>query len=700
MEKIFNSKQVAIVGVSDTPTNLGKHIISNLIEFGFAGSYYAVGASEGTVFGHRIYQSVLDIPGDVDLAMILVKAKDVPSVAESCGQKGIKRMVISSGGFSEYRPENKALEQELLGICRKYGIRFIGPNCLAVINMENGLFLPFAPHRKTQWKKGSVGIISQSGGVATHMAQRLCHQKVGISKVASIGNKLNVDEVDLLQFYIEDPETKIIYLYLEGLSRARELFELLHVSPKPILIHKSNIFQSSNKIAHSHTASLASDEKVVDAAFKQAGIIRVTNFEEAVNCIKTLMLPPLKGNKLVGMSPGGGPSVILADEARRYGFTMPTLPRDFLDWLESKERAKVITLTNPIDCGDLYNLDVHIEAIERLRKLPGIDAIFYDIAYSETMAKVLGREAFERLFEYCTRVNQCSSVPVMIASVLTEPDALDELNKLIPFPIFDSITGCFNAMKMVWESQQAKSLQKPLIEPEIRAADKIASILEDAVRQGKTFLDYEGYEILDALKLPAVKQCFLPREAAAEVPRMKLKYPLVLKAVGKDLAHKTDAGGVRLNLRNRKELSQALSAMMEEERLSSARGFLMQEMVSGGTEIIVGGKRDPQFGPVVMVGIGGVLVEIFSDVKLAVAPIDMETAQQMVQSLKGFPLLQGYRGMPPADIDSLCAIVKGVSDLMVHFPLIGEIDLNPVRVFGPGESSAVLDCKFFLISKT
>ncbi len=697
MKKFFYPDHAAIIGVSDKSSNLGKNIIINLMEFGFTGSYEAVGREGGMLFDKPIYPSVLDVPHELDLAMILVRAELVPDVAEMCGQKGIKRLVISTGGFSEYRPERKALEENLLAVCQKYGMRFIGPNCLAVVNMENGLFLPFSPYRSAKWKKGPVSIISQSGGIAMNLSQHLSHHKIGVGKVASIGNKLNVDEVDLLQFFLDDPETKIIYMYLEGLPRARELYEMACAADKPILIHKSNTSDTSHEISHSHTASLASDDTVVEAAFRHAGIIRVQNFEEAIDCIKMLSLPPLKGNRLACMACGGGGSVMAADEAGRNGFTLPAFPRDFLDWLEERGRAKVITVTNPIDYGDLYELDLHIGALERMRQLPGIDAVFYDICYNEEWEKLVLSEGFQMLFDYLSRVNESSEVPVIVRPNLGDLELWESVNRRITAPVFETIQGCFHAMRKVREATQARRISKPIATPTISTAPTIDTILQDAGRQGKTFLDHEGYGILKALNISVVKQQLVQRKDADAVFETNISYyPVALKALGAEMAHKTDVGGVRLNIRDEKELSAAMAAMVADERLTSASGYLVQEMVNEGVEVIVGGKRDPQFGPVVVIGLGGIFVELFADFQLAVAPVDMTTARHMIQSLKGYPLLKGYRGGAPLDIDFLSKIIQRISDLMANFPSIREIDLNPVRVFPQGEGALVIDCKVFL----
>jgi acyl-CoA synthetase (NDP forming) len=333
-----------------------------------------------------------------------------------------------------------------------------------------------------------------------------------------------------------------------------------------------------------------------------------------------------------------------------------------------------------------------------MRELPGIDAVFYDMNYNEEWEKVVLSEGFQKLFDYLSRANEGSDIPVIVRPNLADLESRDSVNRRITAPLFETIPGCLQAMKKIRAARQAKRLPNQAAKSTVSAASAVDAILREAIRQDKTFLDCEGYDILKAMNIPVVRQEFFPRESADKISGNveKIKYPVALKALGPDLAHKTDVGGVRLNINNYEELSKALAAMTTDARLKSATGFLVQEMVDGGVEVIIGGKRDPQFGPVVMIGLGGIFVELFADFQLVVAPVDKTMAGRMIQSLRGYPLLQGYRGASPMDIDSLSMLLKHISDLMVNFPSISEIDLNPVRVFTQGEGSLVIDCKVFL----
>ena len=416
---------------------------------------YAVGPAGGTVFEKRIFTSVLDIPDQSDLAVILVKADDVPRVMEEYAQKGIKRIIIQSGGFSEYREEKQILDNELIRICRKYGMRLIGPNCMGVINIHNGLFLPFGLHDPDAFRAGPVGIISQSGNVILNYSMALSFGKIGISKAASIGNKLDVDEVDILIYYLEDPQTKIIFLYLESFSRARELMELASRSTKPILIQKSNIFPLSHGIARSHTKALASDDQVVEAAFRQAGIIRVKDLDELLNCVKILLLPPLRGNRLLLMANSGGKAVMAADECQRNGLTLPALPQTLLNWIEGLGRAGIISLQNPLDLGDIHDMTVHRQVLDKLQTLSEeIDAIFYSLVYADKWDALLD---YQTLFDFCSHLVSTAEIPVIIRLDPESLSFLDALRKRFSIPVFVSISETFTAYRKVLDAQKKKA---------------------------------------------------------------------------------------------------------------------------------------------------------------------------------------------------------------------------------------------------
>jgi acyl-CoA synthetase (NDP forming) len=694
MKNFFYPQSICVVGVSDAPGNLGIFILRNLNNFGFKGRWHAVGHIPGKVFGQPIHQSVLDIPEKTDLAVILTRPEHVPETVEACGKKGIKRVAISTAGFSEFHEEGRVPEQKIIAACERYGMRIIGPNCLAVMNLENGLCLPFSPQDPRRWKKGPVGIIAQSGTVAIHYGKHLSYGKVGVGKVASIGNKLDIDEVDLLEYYLQDPLTELVVVYLESFSRPGKFLEIAASSTKPIILHKSNISPLSQEVARSHTNAVTGNDAVTDFALRQAGVIRVRDIHDTMNCVKAALLPPMKGNRLVVMSPGGGTAVMGADEAHLNGFDLPKLPDAFLDWLKSKGRAGVINLTNPLDLGDIYDLEAYSEAIEKLLDFPNIDGVFMDMGYSSEFAKIF---AYEDFFDFYNKKFAALEKPLLIRANVAHPHDLQGINEAITAPYFESMPGAFRAMRKVMDARNIIP-SEPAVFHRPENHHEIKNILRDAQNTGRSLLDSEGFDILKAMDISVPAYHCLSREKATIKAKdaLPINLPVAVKALGDDFAHKTDKGGVMLNIKNQSALVEALGAMTADNRLAASEKFLVQEMAESGTEMLVGAKRDPQFGPVVVVGAGGTMVELVADVCAAPAPLSPDMANRMLSSLKSHALLTGYRGGPPSDVAALVNIMVKISNLMVAFPDIREIDLNPVMVLTEGQGAVVVDCKMFL----
>ncbi|HBD08674.1 MAG TPA: hypothetical protein DCZ69_10475, partial [Syntrophobacteraceae bacterium] len=309
MNRLFCAESVAVVGVSESEDNLGKNILTNLVSFDYQGTIYAVGPRGGQVLGHRVYSSVTDLPKTPELAIILTPARFVPEILNQCGEKGTQWAVIQSGGFRELGAEGEALEREIVEASKRYGLRFMGPNCIGAVNTANSLYTPFVA-LPNPYRSGSVAVFAQSGGVGLSLADRLCASGVGISKLVSMGNKLNIDEADYLAYLKDDPDTTVIYLYLEDFKRGRVFAEMARQCSKPIVLHKSNTSSLSGTIAQSHTAALAADDQIVDAVCRENGIVRVRTVAEAIGAVKGLSLPRLKGKKLAVISRSGGVGVV------------------------------------------------------------------------------------------------------------------------------------------------------------------------------------------------------------------------------------------------------------------------------------------------------------------------------------------------------------------------------------------------------
>ncbi len=445
MKRLFYPESVVVIGVSSAPDNLAKNIVQNLVKFGFKGPIYAVGASEGELDGRKIYKSVLDLPTQVEFASFLIPAHLIPNILDECGQKGVRRFVVSSSGFTELYPDRRELEQQLLDVVRRYNMRFVGPNCIGITNLDNGLVVPFAPLSPKMLVKGHNSVIAQSGGVATRCASLFSDEGVGISKVISVGNKLNTDESDLLDFLIDDPSTHAIFMYLEDVRRGRRFIDVARRSSKPIVVMKANTSNATAEIAMSHTTALAGDDRVVDAAFNQAGILRVKKLEGFTSIAKAFALPPCKGDNIVVLSPSGGFAVISADVCTWQGFRLPKLPPDLLKAMEARQRAHVIHLTNPMDFGDTYDRAVTLSAVEEVLKLPDIAAMAVTVQGGGSGSMGFSGPDMKELVYGVKELCVKSGKPVA-AAVFARQGDLGRLMQDVDFPIFGGIEEAIEAL--------------------------------------------------------------------------------------------------------------------------------------------------------------------------------------------------------------------------------------------------------------
>jgi acetyltransferase len=696
MREIFYPCSVAVIGVSAKPTNLGRNIVANLIEYGFNGIVYAVGPSGGMIETRRIYRAVGDIPDHVDLAVILTPAKTVPAVLSECGQKGIRYAIIETAGFREYGEEGKRLEGQISEVAEEYGIRFVGPNCIGAINMENGFCVPF-PRLKKFVKQGDVSIITQSGGVGMSALNLMANEGLGLNKFVSVGNMLNLSAEDMIEYLIGDEGTSLIFVYLESIRDGRRLMELARKSSKPILIMKANIGRLGRKIALSHTASLASDDKVVEAAFKQSGIIRVRDATTFGNNLKILGLPPMKGKNLGVISRSGGHAVLAADACELSGFELAHFPESFLREIEKHFRASVIKLTNPLDLGDLFDLDLYAQIVEQTLQLDDVHGVIFLHTSLSERENMTSRILLEGIMEKVERYGK----PVAYY-ISTAAQEVAYLKQNYNFPIFTQVVETVRALEM---SHQHAVRTQTIAN---RSAPARFDVDTAAVRQlvgaarsvGRDLLLSEALAVLEHYGIPATPGVRSHNVEEALEAAEKMGYPVAIKIIAEHISHKSDVGGVQLNLRNAPALSQAFEDMME--RIHKAYpdakldGVLVQPMVTGGRELILGGRQDPQFGPVVLVGLGGIFVEIFEEAVLRVAPISRQETEEMLDSLRGVQVLKGARGHKRSDIEAIVDALQRLSQLMIDFPEIVELDVNPLRVFHENEGCCALDARIIL----
>ncbi len=460
MRQFFYPKSIAVFGVADSPENLGKNIVLHCQLADFKGDIYPVGRKPGTVYGREIITDAESLPYGIDLAVILIPAKFISDVMAVCGRKGTCHAIISSGGFSEFNDVDNQAEQDIQAVARQYGIRFMGPNCIGAICTNSGLCTPFNMLDPRSFKKGKVSVISQSGGVTTQVAYLFSEEHVGFSKVISAGNKLNMDEIDFLKYLIDDDDTDQIHLYLESIDNGKEFIKLASKSEKPVVICKSNTGQIASVIAKSHTAALSNNDRIVEGALKQAGIIRVESIYDMTVCAKALSLPPLKGNRLVAISPSGGFAVILGDLCEKYGFECPALPQQFLNKMETLRRAGVIRMGNPLDLGDIYNAKAIMETFEYCLSLDYIDGIILSLVYDDNIARAINVEVdtIEVILQEIENICRRMGKPIAL-NLIAEGHIIEKSKKSRTFPVFNDPHESIRALRMLgdyWRGRDHK----------------------------------------------------------------------------------------------------------------------------------------------------------------------------------------------------------------------------------------------------
>ena len=682
MEKFFYPQSVAVVGVSENPVNLARGIVNNLLEFGYQGKIYPVGPRGGAIHGLPILSHLRDLPEPVDLAAILTPARYVPQVVADCGELGISRVVVESGGFSELGEAGRLLEQEIRALLKKYSLRLVGPNGLGLVNMELGLSLPFS-HMRPKPRKGNISIIAQSGGVAMHLVAWMALEGLGLNKFLSLGNKLDVAENEALAYLMKDPGTAAIYLYLEGMSDGRELLSLTKHSTKPIFLHHANVGPETSGIALSHTASLATDEHVLEAACRQGGILRLTSQAEFMLGAKLAGQPPVRGNRVVVLSRSGGEAVITAYSCRKWGFQLPPLSPPIRQLIEERSRSGIIKPTNPIDLGDIFDFTVYSQVIAAICRDPEVDAVLLNygpIAESELPeAREMARHSVELARE--------AGKPLAITVICT----LDEEEfflETLGVPVFHFPGEAVRALAYSRFFGQRAEIKRVDTPPPLFKQDEIAGILAP-LPAGDFLLLPQTLTLMGALGLPVANWRAATTPEVAVAAARGLGYPVCLKLAAPSLIHKTEAGAVLLNLEDAGAVTSAFTqlAAVAEENLPAGETWqvVVMSQVAGGLEVLMGAREDPSFGPVVAFGAGGIGTEVLEDVSLRVAPINDQEARQMILETRIGRMLAGIRGQPAADLNALALALTALSQLAHQFPQIKEVDLNPVRAF-PGRT--------------
>ncbi len=697
LKYIFWPRSIAVIGASTKQGSVGQVTFANILLNSYTGVVYPVNLTAKSVMGVKAYPSLIHIPDEVDLAVIIVPATFVPETIEECGSKGVKGAVIISAGFKEIGEKGRLLENRVKELAKKYKISLIGPNCFGLINTDHRVRLN-ATFGRAMPEAGNITFITQSGAVGVTALEYAEAEGIGLSKFVSIGNKADINENDLLDYLKDDEQTRVILLYLEDLVEPRKFLETARLiteeAQKPILAIKAGRTAEGAKAASSHTGALAGSDEAYDAFFHQCGIIRVETVDELFEYAKAFSGQPIpKDRNIAIITNAGGIGIMATDSSIRNGLRLTRLSDT------TKEKMKTVlpptaSINNPIDVVGDSDENRYSVVLKIIMEDPGIDGvicIWTPTLMAET--KTVAEKIIEIVPNYSKPVMGC------LLSLENTKEVIQTLWRAkIPYYPFPEIAAKALAMMCNFGDW----IRKPLTEIKIFNdvdKSKIHAIIEKAKsRTPPAILEPEGYEILSAYKVPTLPFVLVKDEEEAVRQVKELGYPCVLKIVSPDILHKTDIGGVMVDIETEGELRTKFNDLLEnvKSKKPEARieGVLIQPMASKGVETIIGIKRDPQFGALIMFGIGGIYVEVFKDVTFRICPIRELSAIHMVQQIKGYKILQGFRGKGPADINKIVESLQRLSQLAVDFPVFSEIDINPFLVFEQGRGACAIDARF------
>jgi acetyltransferase len=670
---------------------------ANILLNGYTGVVYPVNLRSPSVMGVKAYPSLIHIPDEVDLAVIIVPAPLVPEVIEECGHKGVKSAVIITAGFKEIGEKGKLLERRVKELAGNYNIPLIGPNCFGVINTDQSIRFN-ATFGRAMPPAGNVAFISQSGAVGLTALEYAEAEGIGLSKFASIGNKADLNENDLLEYLKDDKLTRVILLYLEDLvepvkflDTARTITEQVG---KPILAIKAGRTAEGAKAASSHTGALAGSDIAYDAFFHQCGIIRADTVNELFEYAKAFSGQPIpKGRRIGIITNAGGIGIMATDSIIRNGLQVAEISPAAKDKFK-KILPATASVANPVDVigdSDEKRYAAALKVVLEEEDIDGIIAIWTPTLMAKTVD--IARRVAEIGPKYGKPIMGC------LLSLQNTKEVIQTLWKeKIPYYPFPEVAAKTLAMM----SNFGEWMQKPMTEvkvfDDVNKAEVKEVIAKARARKPHAILEPEGYRILSAYGLPVLPFCLAKEADQAAGWAGKNGYPVVLKIVSEDILHKTEVGGVMVDIENEPELRAKFKDLMDRvrEKKPEARieGVLVQPMASKGVETIIGIKRDPQFGPLIMFGIGGIYVEVFKDVSFRICPIRALSAEHMVVEIKGYKMLQAFRGKGPADTDTIVDSLERLSQLAMDFPCFSEIDVNPFVVYEAGKGACAIDARF------
>jgi len=686
LDKIFSPQNVAIIGASDVEGSVGYALVKNFTQLGYAGKVYFVNIRKPQILGVKTYKTVNQIPEPVDLAIIATPAKTVPDVMEECGMAKVKGVIIVSGGFKETGLAGKALEEKILAIAKKYAIRVVGPNCIGIIHPKinlNATFLDNMP------KPGNIAFLSQSGALGSAILDWAVRENIGFSSFVSVGSMIDVDFGDLIDYFGSDPKTKSILMYIEGITEARKFMSAARhfARTKPIIVVKSGKFTESAKAVASHTGSFSGEDDVYDAAFKRAGIVRVEEVADLFNAAEVLGTQPLpKGPRLAVITNAGGPGVMATDALIARGGKLAELSEKTMDMLNGVF-PPFWSKGNPIDVLGDARVDRYKTAVEACLNddtIDGVLVIFTKQAGSEPVEIARGIVELVRGKAYQNKT---------ILTSFMGFDTVEEANNIFNannIPTYSTPEEAIKTYMYMYNYQ--RNLELLYETPEELPVDAsppkrpIMAILRNASLENREELtESEAQKVLKYYNFPVLKTLIAHNVDEAVTLAQEIGFPVALKILSPQIVHKSEAGGVILNVNSPSAVREAFELLIQRAKSYNSdaqiNGVIVQPMIEkNGYELIIGGKTDPVFGPVILFGMGGVGVELFKDYSIGLPPLNTTLLRRMMEETKVYQLLKGYRNTPPVDLKRLEETVLLFSQLLIDFPQIKEISINPLLV--------------------
>ncbi len=700
LDKIFNPKSVAIIGASDEKGSVGYALIKNFIDLNFEGKLYPVNFRKTEILGLKAYSNVEHIPEPVDLAIIATPSRTVPDILEQCGRAGIHGVIIITAGFKEIGPEGVALEKQIDEIRKKYGIRIVGPNCLGIIRPGirlNATFMNKMP------KPGNIAFISQSGALGSAILDWAIHENIGFSNFVSLGSMIDVNFGDLIDYFGTDPKTRSILMYIEGIVDARNFMSAARhfARTKPMIVVKAGKFSESAKAAASHTGSLTGEDMIYDKAFKRAGTVRVDEIADLFNCAEVLGMQPLpQGPNVAIITNAGGPGVMATDSLIAQGLKLAKLNQKTMDKL-NEILPHYWSRGNPIDILGDAREDRYTAVLEACLDDETVDGVLVVYTPQAVADPVLVAKSIAELCKSRGSQNKTILTSFMGYGAVEEANRMFTQNNIPTYSTPEQAIKTYRYMyqykrnlELLYETPAELSVdvvppKRPLMMILRNVASENREILNEA--EAKTFLEYYN--------LPVVKTRVAQTEDEAAMLASQIGYPVVLKILSPQIVHKTDAGGVALDLNSESEVRNAfhriIDAVKEYDSKAEIQGVTVQQMIKKqGYEVIIGAKADPLFGPVILFGMGGIGVELFKDFAIGIPPLNQTLVRRMMEETKVYQLLKGYRNVPPANIQLLEEILVRFSQMLVDYPQLKEVDINPL--FVNGKEAFALDARIVI----